>query len=67
MLSLAIGGIEPCPLYVHDALIKHPHCEVEVGKDARFVNKPHGGRGLHENLVKLGLGIQLILEVSAVA
>lgn len=67
MLSLAICGIQPRPLYVNDALIEHPNCEVKVGKDACFVNKPHGSRGLHENLIKLGLGSQLILEVSAVA
>jgi hypothetical protein len=54
-------------MYVNDALIEHPNCEVKVGKDACFVNKPHGSRGLHENLIKLGLGSQLILEVSAVA
>ena len=67
MLSLAIGGIKPCPLHVHDALIEHPNCEVKVRKDPCFVDQPHGGRGLHEHLVELGLGSQLVLEVSAVA
>ena len=65
MLSLAIGGIEPCPLNIHDALIEHPHCEVKVRKNTRFVNQPHSGRGQTENLVKLGFGSQFILEVIA--
>lgn len=67
MLSLAIGVIEPCPFNVNDALIKHPNCEVKVRKDPCLVDQPHGGRGLNEHLFELGLGSQLVLEVSAVA